>query len=96
MSLLDDLKAAATSAAENRGIRVLVKTNLGPAIPIYNSDSPSSGGPSLVKAGVIVTDRSGKELATYGGRPKTDWLMVSGIVLMVASAGVLMVRGLRK
>lgn len=95
MSLLDDLKAAATAAAENRGIRVLVKTNLGPAIPIYNSDSPSSG-PGLIKAGVIVTDRNGKELAAYGGKPPTDWLMVSGLVLMIASAGVLMVRGLKK
>lgn len=94
-NLFDDLQTAARGYAQGKGLKVLIKTNLGPAITVYDADAPDSG-PGLVKAGVILTDRTGNEITTYGKIPKTDWLIVGALVTMVTAAGVLMVKGIMK
>lgn len=94
-NILDVLADVARGAAQGRGLRVQVKTNLGPAVTVYDYDDPTSDGPAFVKAGVIVTDRFGKTMATYGKVPPTDYILVGSISAFAVMALVLILRGLK-
>jgi len=94
--ILDTLADVARGAVQGRGLRIQVKTNLGPPVTIYDYDDPSQDGPAFIKAGLVMTDRFGKPMATYGTIPETDYILVGSAAVFVAMVTVLIVRGLRK
>lgn len=97
MSLTDDIIKIGFNQIDRNGLQVHLKTDLAPSIKIYDIDSPSSesGGDSLIKYGVTVTDRNGKELSNYGGKPKVNLLKVA-LLYGVLGAGLFVVaKGLK-
>lgn len=91
------------------GIRVEVKTNYTPAISVYtggNGSSSSTGGSSgaggglfsrLVglEAGVRVLGADGRELASYGDWPATDWVRVAIALGVIGLLGFGLVKLIR-
>lgn len=85
------LASEAFRAAERRGLKVVAKTSVTPAITLYDARST---GPSLldtlgIKAHVSVTDASGAVLAEYGDPAPTELLLVAiygAAAVMVALA----------
>jgi len=106
MASLDDLIEIGTGYLSS-GVVVEVKTNYGPAIPIYTGSSgdagaPAGGGNPLwrligLKAGVVVRDRrNGNVLASYGGQPATDPVRVSIAASLLAVGVLVAVRAIVK
>ena len=99
-----DLKELVTGYVEGGGLRVYVKTNYGPEIPLYTGkgkDAPA--GPDFgiggavnkligFQAQVIVRDKNGKVLTKYGPDSPTDWVRVSVLLALLAGAGFLVLR----
>lgn len=94
--ILQGLGAAARGAAQGRGVRVLIKTNLGPAFTVYDHDDPGADGPGFLKAGVMIQDRNGQPIGKLGTIPQTDWLVLGAILAVVGAGVFLMVRGVVK
>lgn len=88
--LSDLLRQTAQNEISRRGLRVQVKTELGPAFTLYDSDKPGGG---QLAAGVIVTDRNGEKLAEYGGWPKTNYLKAGAVAAFILGMSFLVVRG---
>lgn len=63
----------------SKDIKVYAKTNLGPELKIYDTSSKPSKIPSILKVGIRVEDRKGNTIASYGGQPKTDYILLAGI-----------------
>jgi hypothetical protein len=90
------------------GVRVSVKTNFGPELPVARAQLSSGGGAGGegspggisgllgVKAAVIVRNKDGEILATYGEVPKTEPWRALVAILLVAGVGFLIVRGALK
>lgn len=78
-----------------KGVKLYIKTNLGPEILAYDSDTPDSA-PGFIKAGVRVTDREGNDVASYGGQPRTNYIVLGAIALMLTTGTTLLIRGLKK
>ena len=76
------------------GLRVSVKTNLGPELPVYNGGS-SGGLIDLlgIKAGVIVRGKDGGVIASYGDPPPTEPIKVVLLALVVGLIGIALIRG---
>lgn len=95
---LDQLTALARAKVTGAGVRVYLKTNLGPAVPLYTG---STGEPGLlsslgVKGGVIVTDAQGNTLARYGEPVATDPLKAGLILGALGLVGFIVLRGILK
>lgn len=74
------------------GLKVSVKTNLGPELAV------SGQGRGLaealgIKAAVIVRDRDGRQLVTYGTPPATEPLRVALLAIIAGALGWLFIRG---
>jgi hypothetical protein len=87
-----DLGELARDAFRSGGVRVFVKTNLGPEFPV------SGGGGGLadalgLQAGVVLRDRQGNRIASYGGYPPTDPFRVALLVAAAGALGFLLLRG---
>ncbi len=84
--------------ATGGSVQVHLKTNLGPAIPIYTgtSSEPSILDTLGLRAGLIVTDRNGKPVTTYGDPAPTDPLLFGLLVLSGLSLAGLLLRGVWK
>lgn len=90
MSILDDVKELVVDSYERRGVKVYVKTDIGPEIKVFDSDAPvnkdgsdTSSDSQLIKYGVIVRDRKGKRIGSYGKYPDTNpikLLIIAGVV----------------
>jgi hypothetical protein len=85
------------------GVRVSIKTNLGPEIPVFTgsmdgSTGSSGGGFSVskllgLKAAVVVRDAKGGVIANLGSPPATEPLKAIVAALLIAGLVVLIVRG---
>ena len=93
MSLHDELAQALEGAAQLRGVRVRLKTNLGPAVTVYDADAPPPSFPLRLRAGVIIEDREGRRIASAGGWPATDWPLVIALGALALGGAALVVRG---
>lgn len=105
----DEVLGIADDYVRSGGVRINVKTNLGPEFTVATSSITSGGGATGsggggsssdgllgllgVRAAVIVRDRSGHRLATYGEVPATQPWRVAALVGVVALVTVLIVRG---
>lgn len=90
--LAGELGSVAREAVASGGVRVFVKTNLGPELAV------TGGGSGLfdalgIKAGVIVRDKHGNTLASHGGYPATDPLKVALLVAVAGALGFILLRG---
>ena len=94
--VLTDITGLARDFVSSGGLRVSVKTNLGPEIPVFTGQG-QGGLAELIgfEAGVIVRDREGNLVTTYGNPPATDY--VKAAILAGASLAiiVILIRGLR-
>lgn len=106
---LDDILGIARSYVAGGGVRVSVKTNFGPELPVYAGQLDRGGGASggqgggfsisrLVglKAAVIVRDGRGATIATYGDYPATEPLRAVLALLALGALGFVLVRGVLK
>lgn len=97
MSLLDDLLVLGSSQLRDEGLQIHLKTDLAPSVKIYDINSPNSesGGDSLIKYGITITNGKGKQLTNYGGQPKTNLLKVA-VVYGALSVGLfVIIKGLK-
>lgn len=107
----DELLGIASDYVQSGGLRVSVKTNLGPEFTVATSNLVSSGGDGSqdaaggsggvlgllgVRAAVIVRDRNGNRLATYGAVPETEVWRVAVFVGIASLLTIVMLRGLLK
>ena len=87
--------------ARQKGYRVYLKTNLGPAVKVYDAAAIDDGAPNLLeqfgfKQQIIIVDKSGAVVSTLGQPAPTDPLKSALVgALLVGVAGVLL-RGLIK
>lgn len=92
---LEMLQGYAVDAIEAKGVKVFLKTDIGPEIQVYDSDAPASNGEGLpIKYAVRVTDRNGKAITQYGEPPATDTIKASiiwggmGFAMYIMLSGV--------
>ena len=95
-SLAADLLGLAREAVTRGGVRVYVKTNLGPEFPVSGGGGGGLGDLLGLKAGVVVRDKAGAKLASYGGYPATDPMRAAVLWGSVALVAFLLVRGVLK
>ena len=95
-SVAEELIGIAGDYVRGGGVRVSVKTNFGPELPVYDSGGAAGGGIAGVlgfKAGVIVRSKDGAVLATYGDPPPTEPLKVVALLALLALLGFVLIRG---
>lgn len=90
MDFLDDVKEVLTDYVKGGNVQAFVKTNYGPEIPIYTgSDGQASGGGVGdiigLKAQIIIRDKSGKVISTYGEPAPTEPLKVAMLGMVVGT-----------
>ena len=95
MSWLGELGDIA-GAALRSGVRVSVKTNLGPEFQVASRDQGGVLRALGIKAAVIVRDRQGSVIVAHGEVPPTNWIRAGTLLAAAALAGFLLVRGLVK
>lgn len=78
--------------AARAGLKVYVKTNLGPEILVHDAAAPSSRG--IIQAGAVVRDSTGRELARIGDYPATNRTLAAGIIAAAVLVAYLIGRGL--
>lgn len=95
--LKDEALSIGRAAVDTGGVRVSIKTNLGPEIPVSLGGSQAEGeGGGLLgfKAAVIIRDRKGQTVARYGKVPETEPFKVILLLAPLAILGLVLVRGL--
>lgn len=90
---LAELQAAAMGKVTGGDYKAYIKTNLGPAIPVYTG---ASDGPSLldtlgITGGLVVTDKAGRVVTSFGKPSPTDPL--KALFFWAALGGLLAVFG---
>lgn len=106
--LLGDVVELAGEYTRGR-LRVSVKTNYGPELPVFGASLSRGQGGGVsgadgfslsrllgFRAAVIVRDASGRTLATYGEPPATEPLRVALLVAVLAGLAFVFVRGVLK
>lgn len=98
---LGDLQGLLSGYLEGGGLRVYVKTNYGPEIPIYAGGKSDGGGSVVgdlvgVRAQVIVRDAKGKTIKTIGDPAPTDPIRVTVLLAILGLVGFVVVRGVIK
>jgi hypothetical protein len=91
-----DLLGIAREAVSSGGVRVYVKTNLGPEVRVSGSDGRGLADALGIRAAVVVRDRDGRKIAGYGEYPATDPLRAGALWGAVALAVYLLLRGVLK
>lgn len=94
--LSESVSALARDAVSSGGVRVYVKTNFGPEFPVSGGDGPGLAELVGLKAGVVVRDRRGAKLASYGGYPPTDPARVALLLALAGLLGFVLIRGVFK
>lgn len=94
-NLTGDLIDLAGDIVRSGGVRVSVKTNLGPEIPVFNGTGQGGGIARALglEAGVIVRDRNGRVIATHGDPPPTEPLKVAALLALVSLLSFVLIRG---
>lgn len=90
----------------SKGVRISIKTNFGPELPVATAALGNSGGAGGggsrgagiagllgFKAAVIVRDAQGETIATYGDPPKTEVWRALLAVAVVGGLAFLVIRG---
>lgn len=89
MSFYDELTGLVGDYVQSGNVQLYVKTNYGPEIPVYTggSSEPSEGGAisDLVgfKAQIIVKNKKGEVLKTYGEPAPTEPLRVAALIAVL-------------
>ncbi len=96
MAIRDEILTLLQSEAIRRSVRVRLKTNLGPAITIYDARRPQGASLPMIRAGVVVEDASGARLFAAGGWPETDWPLAAALGAAGAAILFFTVRGIMK
>ena len=94
--LVEDAADIAGDYLRSGGIRVNVKTNLGPELTVYDGKPKRGGLGSFVRAQVIVRQADGDAIATYGEPAPTEPLKVIALVAAVSLIGLVLIRGVLK
>ena len=76
-ALSGELLNIARESVTSGGVRVYVKTNYGPEVPLTGGTGPNLASILGIKAAVVVRDKRGNRIAGYGDYPATDVLKVS-------------------
>lgn len=94
-SFSDELFDIAGSYVRQGGVRVSVKTNLGPELPIFSGTGEGGGLASKLglKAGVIVRSQDGSTIATYGDPAPTEPIKVIALAIVLGVIGIVLIRG---
>lgn len=94
-SFLTDILQLGVNEIKQDGLIVKVKTDLGPAITVYDINDEQKGG-SFIKGGVRIVNNRGKVIHSFGDWPKTNYLKAGLLFggLFMVGAGV--VYGVRK
>lgn len=79
--------------ASRAGLKVYVKTNLGPELLVYDARAPLERG-GIIKAGAVVRDSSGREVTRFGEYPATDRVLAGALIAAAALLAYLIGRGL--
>lgn len=97
-SLGSQLGALAGDIVRSGGVRVYVKTNLGPEVAVTGTGNAQRGLLDLLglKAAVVVRDRDGRRIAGYGDPPATDPFRVALLVTVAGALGFVLLRGVLK
>lgn len=95
MDFLDDVReqltGAVTDYVQGGNVKLSVKTNYGPEIPLYTgSDGGQAEGGGFadlvgIKAQIIVRDKDGKVITTYGEPAPTEPLKAAALGLAVGT-----------
>lgn len=95
---LDQLKTAAVDSLTGGDVRVYLKTNIAPPIPIYTGTGEGSGLLDTlgVKGGIIVTNKTGKTLYTAGAPESIDLIRAGLFWATAGLIGAALLRGLLK
>lgn len=78
---------------ESGGVQVWVKTNLGPPLRVAGGAGGGLADALGLKAAVLVTDRQGRKLASYGTPPPTEPMRVALLIAVAGVLGFLLLRG---
>lgn len=89
-----ELGDIAGAALQGGGLRVAVKTNLGPEFQVGEGSGFAKA--LGIQAAVIVRDRQGSVLFTHGTPPPTNPALVAAFAAAAALLGYLLVRGVLK
>lgn len=95
-TLSDVLGRAALNEARDLGLTVSVKTDVTPEVTVFDANAPIATGPGFLQAGIVVRDRTGKVIASYGDYPPINWFKVAALGLALAALGLVLVRGVVK
>lgn len=97
MNVLDILKQVGETAyqAQTGGLRVSVKTNLGPEFDVWDGRSKTGSLAQLlgIRGAIIVRDRDGKPIFVQGEPPATNWILTALYGAGIAYLGYLIWRG---
>ena len=92
---MDVLTRTAMNKAQERGLKVYVKTNLSPRLKVFDA-TDATGGESFLKVGIEVKDKSGNDIMTYGTMPETNYILLGSIAAIISAAAFFMIRGVVK
>ena len=98
-SFLDELTEIAGEYVRQGGVLAFVKTNLGPEIPIYSGTPTGERGllDALgIQAALIIRNRDGRVLASYGDPPATNPFLVTAFAIGATVAVLVAVKVIRK
>lgn len=96
MDFLDDVREQLTGAVsdyvQGGNVNLFLKTNFGPEVPLYTGSDGSESGGGLadlvgLKAQIIIKDKNGKTITTYGEPAPTEPLKAAALGL---AAGMLL------
>ena len=92
-ALLEAAGSRALDAARARGLRVVVKTSITPAVTVYDARDVAPGVLELlgVKTHVVAVDAAGHVVAELGEPAPTDYATAAAIWAVAAVAGFLLV-----
>jgi hypothetical protein len=92
-ALLEAVGSKALETARARGLRVVVKTSITPAVTVYDARDVAPGVLEAlgVKTHVIAIDDAGRVVAELGEPAPTDYPTAAAIWLLAAVAGFLVV-----
>jgi hypothetical protein len=97
-SLSDIANVIGAEIIEREPVEVILKTDFGPEVVIYDSTKPSSGtsGTLPIKAGVTIRTKRGRVLSNWGGSPATNPVKVGLVVAGAASISYLLIQGIKR
>ena len=100
-ALLEVAGSRALLEAQSRGLRVIAKTSISPAVTVYDARAVDPGFLELlgVKTHIVAVDADGRVVAELGEPAPTDWptaAVLWGVAALIGFLGVaLLARAIR-